>query len=91
MALCFQPTVLAKNVINLTNVELADVRLLPFPNPARPYISTDPLPSHWVSRPSCYASRDHRDPPPLDPFCKYRMHVDLALDLSEHGDLIGWN
>jgi len=35
-------TVLAENVISLTNVELADVRLLPFTDHARPYISTAP-------------------------------------------------
>jgi hypothetical protein len=35
-------TVFAENLINLTNVELAAVKLLPFPGRARPYINLSP-------------------------------------------------
>jgi hypothetical protein len=51
--LTFSSTVLAKNIIGLANVELARVRLLPFPDRARPYINNGQFPSHRASRALC--------------------------------------
>jgi len=38
--------VLAENVISITNVELAGVRLLPFTDRAQPYINSRQFPAH---------------------------------------------
>ena len=61
-----EQSVLPKNLIDLANVELASGRLLPFRDRARPYIISAQFPSHQASRPSCYASRNHRIAPSVD-------------------------
>jgi hypothetical protein len=47
-------------------LNLHEPDLLAFPDRARPYINDAQFPSHRASRPSCYASRDHRIAPSID-------------------------